>query len=88
MQSSGNDAARPHKRKTERVAPMVEIRITFVTCILSTRLPRRTWPNTEVALKSITVIVPAREDRPIDRAYVGSQMFGMKNPRLSRILPA
>ena len=50
------------------VAPIVEIRMTVVTCSLSLRNPKITCPKIEVVLNRDTVIVPDTEDRPRDRA--------------------
>ncbi len=50
MHKRGREAARPQKRKMEAVAPRVEMRMTVVTWSLSIRLPRITWPKTEVVL--------------------------------------
>lgn len=68
MQRSGNEVENPQRRKTDRVAPTVEMRMTVVMCILSLRKPKITCPNTEVVLNRETVRVPEIEDRPKVRA--------------------
>ena len=50
-------------RKTERMAPIVEIKMTVVTCKLSVEASRITCPNTDVVLDEDTVPVPAIERR-------------------------
>lgn len=76
-QSKGRDTDKPHNIRTENAAPILAMKMTEVTCSLSVRLPMITVPKTDVALKSATVTVPATADRPSERAYVGSHMFGI-----------
>ena len=68
MQSKGSEAERPQSRKTESVAPIVDMSITVVTCNLSDKAPWMTCPKTDIVLNSVIVTVPAIEERPIARA--------------------
>ena len=68
IQSSGSEVAKPQRRNTESVAPMVAKPMTEVTCKRSVRLPIMTVPKTDIVLKSANVTVPPTEDSPMARA--------------------
>ena len=59
------DIERPQTMKTERVVPMLEIRIQVVTCQRSTMEPMATQPKTEATLKRIIVSALNVPDAPI-----------------------
>ena len=62
---------RPQKRKMERVAPMVDMRITVVTWRRSHRMPMTIVETTPDALRSARSRVPIAGERPREEAKVG-----------------
>lgn len=68
MQRRGSEVEKPHRRKTDMVAPIVEMRMTVVIWSLSLRKPKMTWLKIEVVLNRDTVRVPETEVRPRLRA--------------------
>ena len=68
MHSIGREEARPQRRNTLAVAPILEIRMTVVTCNLSIKLPSSTAPNTAAVFESDKIRVDATEESPMDCA--------------------
>ncbi len=62
------DRANPQRRKADKAEPSADMRITVVMCRWSVSDPISIVPTTEAQFKIDTVIVPSKDDRPMDAA--------------------
>ena len=65
---TGEETEKPHRKKTERVEPTAEIRVTLCGAKRSLSDPNKIWPKTDVKLSNERVRVEIKLLMPMDNA--------------------